>query len=107
MGEGSLIPANTKKSTLILGMYRWVPDLVILIIGISITVMFLLIFQNVGTLVMLLMCVPMLLSVFLTLPIPNYHNMLGALQSIISFYNGRRKYIWRGWCLRNEYSKDE
>ena len=91
MGEGSLIPANTKKSTLILGMYRWVPDLVILIIGISITVMFLLIFQNVGTLVMLLMCVPMLLSVFLTLPIPNYHNMLGALQSIISFYNGRRK----------------
>ena len=82
MEGGSLVPTNTKKSTLILGMYRLVPDILILAVGISITVGLLLIFPNVGTFLTILMCLPMLIGLFLTLPIPNYHNILGAIQSI-------------------------
>lgn len=105
MEGGSLVPTNTKKSTLVLGMYRWVPDIVILAVGITVTVGLLLAFPDVGTLLMLLICLPMLISVFITLPIPNYHNMLGAIQSIIGYYYGRRKYIWRGWCVKDEYKQ--
>ena len=37
--DRSLVPANTKRSTLILGMFRPVPDLVILVSGTIITVL--------------------------------------------------------------------
>ena len=39
------------------------------------------------------------------LPIPQYHNTLCAIQSILGFYQGRRKYIWKGWYNRIEYEK--
>ena len=105
MEGGSLVPTNTKKSTLILGMYRLVPDILILAVGISITVGLLLIFPNVGTFLTILMCLPMLIGLFLTLPIPNYHNILGAIQSIFGYYSGRRRFIWRGWCIKDEYKQ--
>lgn len=104
--NGSLVPANTKKATLILGIYRLVPDVVILVVGTIITVALLMAFNNAGTLVLILACLPMLIAVLLTAPLPNYHNVLCVLQSMLNFYNGRRKYIWRGWCVKNEY-KDE
>lgn len=104
--NGSLVPANTKRSTLILGMYRPLPDLLILVTGVVITITLLLIFPNAGTVLMISSCIPMLISVFLTLPLPNYHNVLCGIQSILTFYTERRNYIWRGWCLKNEF-KDE
>ena len=105
--HGSLIPANTKRSTLILGMFRPMPDLVILVSGTILTVAMLAIFANSGTWLLLISLIPMLISVLLVLPIPNYHNTLCAIQSILGFYQGRRKYIWRGWCLRHEYERNK
>ncbi len=102
----SLVPANTKRSTLILGMYRPLPDLAILVGGVAITVALLMVFNNAGTLIMILACLPMLIAVFLTLPLPNYHNVLCGIQSILAFYSGRRNFIWRGWCLKNEFKDD-
>ena len=107
MNGGSLVPANTKKSTLILGMYRPMPDLVILISGTIITVALLMTFNNAGTLIMILACTPMLTGALLTAPLPNYHNVLCVLQSIINFYNERRKYIWKGWCMKDEFKDDK
>ncbi len=101
--NSGLVPANTKRSTLILGMYRPVPDLVILVSGTAITIAMLMIFNNAGTLIMVLSSIPMLLGAFLTMPLPNYHNVLCALQSILRFFQSRRNFIWRGWCLRNEF----
>jgi len=101
--NGSLVPANTKRSTLILGMYRPLPDLAILVSGTIITIVLLLIFNNAGSLIMVLSCIPMILGAFLTMPLPNYHNVLCALQSILNFYQGRRNFIWRGWCMKNEF----
>ena len=101
--NGSLVPANTKRSTLILGMYRPLPDLLILAIGVVSTIIGLMMLNQAGMLLIILACLPMLLAVFLTLPLPNYHNMLCGIQSILSFYNERRNFIWRGWCLKNEF----
>ena len=100
--NGYLVPANTKKSMLILGMLRPL-DLGILVIGIVISVIMLLIFNSAGTLLMILSCIPMVVGLILVLPIPNYHNTLVALQSVIRFYNERRNYVWKGWCVYDEY----
>ena len=105
--NGSLVPANTKRSTLILGMFRLVPDVVIAVTGTIITVILLAFLSNVGTLAMILSLIPMLIGVVLVLPIPQYHNTLCAIQSILGFYQGRRKYIWRGWCNRIEYERKQ
>lgn len=103
---GYLVPANTKKSMLILGMLRPI-DAIILGAGISISVLLLMILNNASTLWTILACVPMVIGLILVLPIPNYHNTLVALQSIIRFYNERRNYIWKGWCVYNEFKDNE
>lgn len=97
-----LVPANTKKAMLIFSVLRPI-DAIILGIGISISIVALLILNNAGTIVTIVACVPMILSLILVLPIPNYHNTLVALQSIIRYYNERRKYIWKGWCVYSEF----
>lgn len=103
---GYLIPANTKKSMLILGMLRPI-DAIILGIGIAISVGFLLAFSNASTTLMLIFCIPMVLALLLVLPIPNYHNTLVVLQNVIKFYNERRNYIWKGWCVYNEFKDNK
>lgn len=97
-----LVPANTKKATLIFSMLRPV-DAIILGTGILISVIALIIFSNAGTTITIICCVPMVLALVLVLPIPNYHNTLVALQSIYRYYNERRNYIWKGWCVYDEY----
>ena len=104
--NGTLVPANTKKSMLILSMLRPV-DATILGVGISISVILLIILNNAGTLITLAACIPMLISLILVMPIPNYHNTLVALQSIYRFYNERRNYIWKGWCIYDEYKNNK
>ena len=104
--NGTLVPANTKRSMLILSMLRPI-DAMILGIGISISVILLIIFSNGGTLITLVSCIPMAISLILVMPIPNYHNTLVALQSIYRFYNERRNYIWKGWCIYDEYKNNK
>lgn len=107
MEEGHLIPANTKKSTLILGFMRII-DVIIISVGIVITVLLLVILENTNnTLVTLAACLPAIICGLLVLPIPNYHNTLVALQSILRYYNERRNYIWRGWCIYDEFKDDK
>ena len=105
-GYGYLIPANTKKSMLIFGMLRPI-DAIILGTGILVSIIMLLIFNSAGTLYMIISCTPMAVGLILVLPIPNYHNTLVALQSIIRFYNERRNYIWKGWCVYNEFKDNK
>ena len=102
--NGYLVPANTKKSLLIFNMLRPI-DAIILGIGITISVILLIIVGSDNTWILLLACLPMIISLLLVLPIPNYHNTLVGIQSILKFYNGRRNYIWRGWCIQNEFTE--
>lgn len=101
-----LVPANTKKATLIFNMLRPI-DAIILGVGISISVLALLLFNGAGTIITVICCIPMLVSLVLVLPIPNYHNTLVALQSIYRYYNQRKRYIWKGWCIYDEYKDNK
>ena len=101
-GYGSLVPANTKKSLLIANMLRPF-DAILLGTGIGISVLALIITNNASTLITIVSCIPMVIALILVMPIPNYHNTLVALQSIIRYYNERRNYIWKGWCVYNEF----
>ena len=103
--NSSLVPANTKKSTLVLGMFRVVPDIVIVTTGTVMTVVLLAFLSNDGVTALILSLIPMLIGVLLVLPIPQYHNTLCAIQSILGFYQGRRKYVWRGWCCLYDEDK--
>ena len=104
--NGYLVPANTKKSLLIFGMLRPI-DAGILGGGVAISIGLLLWLSDAGTLYMILACIPMVIGLILVLPIPHYHNTLVALQSIIRFYNERRNYIWKGWCIYNEFKDNK
>ena len=102
-----LVPANTKKSTLILGFLRPI-DAFILGIGVAVTIGLLLLFGNSNsTWLLLLCCLPAVLCGLLVIPIPNYHNTLVGIQSILRYYRERRFYVWRGWCIYNEFKDDK
>ena len=97
-----LIPANAKKGTLIFGKFKKF-DLVLFGIGILVSVL-LLISISPETLKAAIICLlPLFISAFLVVPIPNYHNVLTLIKEMIDFFYGRRNYKWEGWCYKNEY----
>ena len=86
-----LIPANAKKGTLIFGMFTKF-DLVLFGIGILVSVL-LLISISPETLKAAIICLlPLFISAFLVVPIPNYHNVLTLIKEMIDFFYGRRNY---------------
>ena len=96
-----LIPANSKKSKLILSIFTPL-DLGILITGVLTTFILLLTIKSNAFLTTVLLLIPALVAVFLILPIPYYHNMRIFIKNIYSFFTNRRRYYWKGWCARNE-----
>ena len=95
-----LIPANSKKSQLILGIFNTV-DLIVFLSGVAISVVLLLTIKSNSLVVMLVLALPALLAAFLIAPLPNYHNVMTFIGNIYKYYSGRKKYYWRGWCVRN------
>ncbi len=100
MNNNYLIPANSKKSQLILGFFTF-PDLCLFGSGVLITLVLLLVIQSADMLIMILILCPALFTGFLVMPVPNYHNVLQFLTNIYSFYSGPKRYIWKGWCSSN------
>ncbi len=95
-----LIPANTKKGQLILGIFR-PADLILFGTGILISLILLLVVPLESTLVTVLVLSPALVTGFLVLPIPNYHNMLTVIVEVWEFLTNRQKYVWKGWCVKD------
>lgn len=100
-----LIPANAKKSMLIFSAFRPF-DLILLGVGCVTSLVALAICGTTNIWVAIVCILPAAITGFLVVPIPNYHNILVAIQSVYRFYNTRRNYIWRGWCA-NERSKQK
>lgn len=96
-----LIPANSKKSQLILGFFN-VTDLIIFICGVGISLVLLMVIKTKAIGATLALASPALIAAFLVAPVPNYHNVRTLIGNIYSFYTNRRKYYWRGWCARYE-----
>ena len=95
-----LIPANTKRGQLILGLFRPF-DLIMFGIGAFVSLMALVIVQSNNIVAIVISCLPVGITGLLVLPIPNYHNVLCTIQSVFRFYSEKMKgnYIWKGWCL--------
>ena len=79
-----LIPANSKKSQLILGFFTPI-DLIVFIVGVSFSVLLLLLIKSDNMAVMLLLASPALVATFLVAPVPNYHNVMTLIGNIYRF----------------------
>lgn len=96
-----LIPANSKKSMLILGFFTSV-DLAVFLLGLVFSIGLLIAVQTSTIKILLLVITPALISAFLVLPVPYYHNILQFLTNIYYFFTKNRKYYWKGWCATSE-----
>ncbi len=93
-----LIPANTKKSMLIFGLFTKF-DLILFLIGIGLSLLMLMILPVEQIVVAIIALLPALVTGFLVMPVPNYYNMRTLLMSAISFFMNQRKFKWKGWCV--------
>ena len=98
--DNYLIPANSKKSMMIFGMFT-VADLILFAIGASISLLLLFILPIEQLLFAVIAIAPGLICAFLVVPIPNYHNVRTIIRLAWEFYTTRQKYIWRGWCYKD------
>ena len=96
-----LIPANSKKSRLIVGFFT-PRDLVVGLIGGLLTLVMLVAFNNPPFWLLLIAIMPLSISVILLFPVPNYHNVMQLLLNIFDYAIGRKKYYWKGWCVRDD-----
>lgn len=99
--EQYIIPANTKRSQLIFGIFRMV-DLIIFGVGATFTLFFLFIIPGQSLKMLIIKLMPLLISLFLVLPIPNYHNTLVLIRELLGFFSNRKIYLWKGWCVLDE-----
>ncbi len=102
MNGNYLIPANSKRSMLIFGLFNTF-DLILFAVGIAASGILMMILPIEQFWMAILSIVPGCIAGLLVFPLPNYHNVLTALISMIKFFTGRRVYIWKGWCARDEY----
>ena len=97
-----LIPANAKMGTLIFGMFTKF-DLILFGVGTTVSVLLLMIISPESFKAAIICLLPLFITAFLVVPIPNYHNVLTLIREIIDFFYGRRNYKWEGWCYKDEY----
>ena len=95
-----LIPANSKKSMLYLGLFN-MTDLIIVGSGALATVILMLTIslQNSSLKTALIVIAPLVICSFLVVPLPNQHNVRTFIKNIYTYYTRRRTYYWKGWCM--------
>lgn len=104
MNDSYLIPANSKKSLMIFGLF-YTFDLILFGTGVSITLLLLLLLPIDQLPIAIIAITPALITGLLVFPVPNYHNILTVLIDLWNFVTTRQKYVWKGWCVKDEISK--
>ncbi len=97
-----LIPANSKKSLLIFGLFTEF-DLILFGTGVGATILLLLLISPSTLLGAVIDLAPGLITGFLVLPIPNYHNSLTLIKEVYTFYTRRQRFVWKGWCVKDGF----
>ena len=100
MFDQYLIPANTKRGQLILGWFRPF-DLALFSSGVLISLLLLAFLQFDSVISVIIGLAPALITGFLVMPVPNYHNMLNIIVEAYEFLTNRQRYEWKGWCYRS------
>ena len=93
-----LIPANTKKSMLIFGLFTK-NDLILFLVGVGLTLLLLVLLPIEEIVFAIIALLPASISAFLVMPLPNYYNMRTLIASAIGFLVNQRKFKWKGWCV--------
>lgn len=106
MNNGYLIPANSKRGTLILNVFRRF-DALMFGSGILLSLLLLMFVNSSSILVVILACLPAAITGLLVIPIPNYHNVLVVLQCLIEFKLERQEFIWKGWCFYERIADED
>ena len=96
-----LIPANAKRGQYIFGLFRPV-DLGIFGVGVVITIILVALMPMQETWAAVVAVSPAILSALLVAPVAYYHNVLQLLIEIYKYFTCRRRYLWKGWCIRDE-----
>ena len=102
--EEYLIPANSKKSMLIFGLFNKF-DLILFGSGIAISLLLLLILPVDELLFAIIALAPGVVTGVLVIPIPNYHNIRTIIGLAYEFYTTRQQFIWKGWCFEDGEDK--
>ena len=105
MKNNDLIPANSKKSQLILGFFTPL-DLILFGSGCGLTLLLLMLIRNADVGIMILILMPAVITGFLVTPVLYYHNVLQFIVNVVNYVVSTKRYYWRGWCVRYE-SEDE
>lgn len=98
MNNSYLIPANSKKSMLIFGVFNNF-DLILFGSGVGISFLLMMILSIESIFVAILALGPGLVCAFLVMPVPNYHNVRTVIKNAWIFYTTRQRYVWKGWCF--------
>ena len=101
-----LIPANSKRSMLILGMFKMI-DVIIFLIGLGITVILMFLIEAEVMSDLIAIITPLLISVIMVMPIPNHRNVWQLTVNIYRYFTNQRKYRWRGWCFAHGEEGEE
>ena len=99
-----LIPANSKKSMLIFGVFETF-DLILFGVGVGATILLLLIIAPNSLFTAIVDLLPAVICGFLVLPVPNYHNVLQFIVNLYTYFSERRRYYWKGWCYQDGEDK--
>ena len=106
MNGNYLIPANSKKSMLIFGMF-YPFDLILFGCGILATMIMVMVLPIADLIVAVIAVMPAAITGFLVFPVPNYHNVLTVIISTWTFFTTRQKFVWKGWCVTHEFEEDK
>lgn len=104
MYNNFLIPANSKKSALLLGLFK-PADLVILSIGVTISFILLLALPIEQMTYTIIALIPGVFCAFLVFPLAYYHNVRKFISIFFKYITSRQKFVWKGWCYIDEVNK--
>ena len=100
MNGNYLIPANTKRGRLLLGVFEPI-DLIMFSSGILTTLILVAVLPIDKLSVALLALAPALVTGLLVLPVAYYHNVRQLLTEIYKYFTNRNRFVWKGWCFNN------
>lgn len=102
MNGNYLIPANSKRSMLFFGLFNLF-DLILFISGVAVSAILMIILPIEQFWMAIISIIPACVIGLLVFPLPNYHNVLTGILSVIKFFINRRVFVWKGWCASDEY----
>lgn len=101
-----LIPANSKRSMLILSLFSPV-DLIIFCIGAGMTLIMMMFIKTETTIDLMVIVAPLLISGIMVAPVPNHRNIWQLTANVYNYLSHRRTYYWKGWRALDEEANGE